>query len=291
MHRFFRTVGYARVESDREARDILEDMLLRCRDAVHHIAMRNGDRLWELRVPLGDRLGIAMGGYVGEGGKLIRERYLPYIDVDEMTSTAECMIERHVDNEVYSGLIDDMRIGISLIFRLTNVAEYRQQRALAKYSLPRGVALGGLSRDGKILLPVYKNDRQRELLHMTERERARMISAAKEGDENAMKNLTNSDLRLYESVNRRLRQEDIYSIVDSCFMPDGIECDLYVVIGEIQQISQRKNRDTGELIWDFLIRSHDLPFHVYINTLDLQGEPKVGRRFKGIVWMQGKAIW
>ena len=46
MHRFFRTVGYARVESDREAREILEDMLLRCRDAAHHIAMRNGDRLW-----------------------------------------------------------------------------------------------------------------------------------------------------------------------------------------------------------------------------------------------------
>lgn len=45
MHRFFRTVGYARVESDREAREILEDMLLRCRDAVHHIAMRNGARL------------------------------------------------------------------------------------------------------------------------------------------------------------------------------------------------------------------------------------------------------
>lgn len=291
MHRFFRTVGYARVDSDREAREILDELLLHHRDAIHHIAMRNGDRLWELRVPLGERLGIAMGGYVRDDGKLIWERYLPYIDADEITSTAECMIERHVDNEVYSGLIDDMRIGISLIFRLTNVAEYRQQRARAHYSLPRGVTIGGLSRDGRILLPVYKSERQRELLHTTERERARMISAAKEGDESAMESLTNSDLRLYESVNRRLRQEDIYSIVDSCFMPDGIECDLYVVVGEIREISQRKNLATGELIWDFRIRSHDLPFHVYINTLDLQGEPKVGRRFKGTVWMQGTAIW
>ena len=201
------------------------------------------------------------------------------------------MIERHGDNEFYSGLIDDMRIGISLIFRLTNVAEYRQQRAKTPYKMPRGVSIGGLCRDGKILLPVYKNERQRELLHITERERARMISAAKDGDEGAMETLTASDLRLYETVNKRLRREDIYSIVESCFMPDGIECDLYVVIGEIREISRRKNWETGEIIWDFLLRTHDLQFHVYINSLDLQGEPKVGRRFKGTVWMQGVAVW
>ena len=105
---------------------------------VHHIAMRNGDRLWELRIPLGERLGLTMGGYVAADGKLVRERYLPYIDADGITSTAECMIERHVDNEVYSGLIDDMRIGISLIFRLTNVAEYRQQRAKTPYKNAAG---------------------------------------------------------------------------------------------------------------------------------------------------------
>ena len=178
MHRYFRTIGFARVDSDRDAREILEELLFRNRDAVHHIAMRNGDRLWELRIPLGERLGLTMGGYVAADGKLVRERYLPYIDADGITSTAECMIERHVDNEVYSGLIDDMRIGISLIFRLTNVAEYRQQRAKTPYKMPRGVSIGGLCRDGKILLPVYKNERQRELLHITERERARMISAA-----------------------------------------------------------------------------------------------------------------
>jgi hypothetical protein len=118
-----------------------------------------------------------------------------------------------------------------------------------------------------------------------------MISAAKDGDEGAMETLTASDLRLYESVNKRLRREDIYSIVESCFMPDGIECDLYVVIGEIREISRRKNWETGEIIWDFLLRTHDLQFHVYINSLDLQGEPKVGRRFKGTVWMQGVAVW
>lgn len=41
-----------------------------------------------------------------------------------------------------------------------------------------------------------------------------MISAAKDGDEGAMETLTASDLRLYESVNKRLRREDIYSIVE-----------------------------------------------------------------------------
>ena len=32
---------------------------------------------------------------------------------------------------------------------------------------------------------------------------------------------------LYSKVSRRLVKEDVYSIVESCFMPFGIECDQY----------------------------------------------------------------
>ena len=40
-------------------------------------------------------------------------------------------------------------------------------------------------------------------------------------------------------------------------------------------------------IYSFLIECNDLPFQVAINKMDLLGEPAVGRRFKGEIWMQG----
>ena len=36
------------------------------------------------------------------------------------------------------------------------------------------------------------------------------------------------------------------------------------------------------------INSNELCFDLCINKKDLLGEPKVGRRFKGIVWLQGR---
>ena len=53
----------------------------------------------------------------------------------------------------------------------------------------------------------------------------------------------------------------------------------------------RNNSLTGEKIYVLLIESHDLIFEVCINQADLLGEPQVGRRFKGVVWLQGEMIF
>jgi hypothetical protein len=50
-----------------------------------------------------------------------------------------------------------------------------------------------------------------------------------------METLTIEDIDLYSKISRRAMKEDLYSIIDSCFMPCGIECDQYSVIGEIKE--------------------------------------------------------
>ena len=35
------------------------------------------------------------------------------------------------------------------------------------------------------------------------------------------------------------------------------------------------------------VECNDLIFEICINEKDLEGEPAIGRRFKGTVWMQG----
>ena len=102
-----------------------------------------------------------------------------------------------------------------------------------------------------------------------------------------MESLTLEDIDLYAQISRRIRREDVYSIVDSTFMPNGVECDHYTIIGEILDMELCDNSMTGEQIYSFLIECNDLPFQVAINKMDLLGERPVGRRFKGEIWMQG----
>lgn len=44
-----------------------------------------------------------------------------------------------------------------------------------------------------------------------------------------------------------------------------------------------------ELVYDLTLNCNDMVFHVGIARKDLLGEPVVGRRFKGQIWMQGVA--
>ena len=124
---------------------------------------------------------------------------------------------------------------------------------------------------------------------MALKEKTNLIEAAKNGDEDAIETLTIEDIDLYSQISKRVMKEDIYSIIDSCFMPCGIECDQYSVIGDILHMEVLTNRITGEEVYNLKIECNDVIFHVAINRQDLVGEPKVGRRFKGQIWMMGTA--
>ena len=92
----------------------------------------------------------------------------------------------------------------------------------------------------------------------------------------------------YAMVTGRLGREDVYSIVDTSFMPQGVECDIYQIVGNIVEASEVENLLTGEAVYDLTISCNDMVFHVAVNALDIEGEPKQGRRFKGRIWMQGR---
>ena len=70
-------------------------------------------------------------------------------------------------------------------------------------------------------------------------------------------------------------------------MPYGVECDQYSVLGEILEVRKVQNILTKEEIYILTICSNELTFDVAINIIDLFGEPQVGRRFKGTIWLQG----
>ena len=84
------------------------------------------------------------------------------------------------------------------------------------------MTLAGLAREARILLPVKKDEKQQREERENTVNRNRMIAAARNGDEEAMENLTMEDIDTYSMISGRIANEDIYSIVDTYFMPYGM---------------------------------------------------------------------
>ena len=183
---------------------------------------------------------------------------------------------------------DRVRLGVTLIFYLQNVADYLAVKNNKFYmSQANGTVLAALSTEGKILLPINKDEHKQKLTEQTMNERNGLIAAARKGDEDAIENLTLEDIDTYSLLSRRVQHEDILSIVDSYFMPYGIESDQYSILGEIMDCRLLQNSYTEENVYAIDIKCNDVEFPICINQKDLIGEPAVGRRFKGNIWLQG----
>ena len=117
--------------------------------------------------------------------------------------------------------------------------------------------------------------------------RGRLIAAAKNGDEEAMESLTIEDMDMYAMISKRVMDEDIYSIVDTYFMPYGAECDQYSILGEILKIRSCRNERTGTELYVFTMDVNELQFDVCVPKNSIFGVPEVGRRFKANIWLQG----
>lgn len=286
MHKFLRAVGFSMYRKDRDIDNLLKNFTSDP-SQVKRIQIDEDTNLCEIREELAPDMGIAILGRMDQDGVFQKEYYYPYLLSHEMSSTAECSIRRHVEKETYGGLLDEYRVGISLIFYINNSFECRE-RILDQHAMDvESVNLSGLAIGGKILLPIQKTEKQREKSKVAAKDRNSLLEAAKNGDEDAMETLTIEDIDMYSQISRRIMKEDIYTIIDSCFMPCGIECDQYSVIGEITEIAVKTNKITEEEVYDFTLDCNDMTFHVAIAKKDLTGQPEVGRRFKGQVWMQG----
>lgn len=287
MHKFLRAAGFSMYQKKRDIASLL-DLLQKQPSVTGCVELDSETNLCEMRTEVAPGIGISIVGELNEEGEFEREYYLPYLENMKASSYADCSIQRHAEKETYAGMADEMKIGISLIFYVQNLLEYREKKQ--KKSGPhrvKAIHLSGLSVMGKILLPVKKTPKQIEIAKAAMTNRNNLIEAARNGDERAMETLTIEDIDMYSKISRRAMREDLYSIIDSCFMPYGIECDQYSIIGEIKNVHKVKNIYTKEEIYILDLECNDLLFNVCINSQDLVGHPEIGRRFKGQIWLQG----
>ena len=213
--------------------------------------------------------------------------YYPYFNTGEISTEAVCTVERHTPTETYSGIIDEYNIALSLIFFISNPLDYRLRADAGMTTQFRGTSLTAFANEATILLPVVQNEELPEDLE-AELEQERLMAAARNGDESAIETLTASDIDMYQEISERIESEDLYSLVDQSFMPCGVECDQYSVIGVITELADTVNEFTGEALWLIRISGNDVEFWMCMRKEDLLGEPMKGRRIKCRLWMTGR---
>ena len=246
------------------------------------------ETMTEIKKDFGDRIGFAIRGIYDEKGFFHLEHYFPYFTGQVITAKEDIIINKRIDTDAYTGMCDDMRLGVSLIFYLQNAIDYLEAKGMKNSSRIMPLTLSGLSTEGKILLGIETSEKQQENRSKEAKIRNQLISEAKAGNQEAIDSLTIEEIDLYAMVSRRIRKEDIYSIVENTFIPYGSESDNYTLVGTILNWKEIVNSYTGEIVYELFITCNEMNYSVCINKEDLEGEPAVGRRFKGNIWMQGK---
>lgn len=288
MHRFLRTIGFSELKTKKQLDKLIKEII--GHSDVEKIAIdSDGSEFVEMTKMFHESFGITVCGQYEEDNKFSMEYYYPIFIGRDISTNEQIEIERHVGNESYAGICDEMRLGVTLIFYLQNVADYLNQKVNCESHFQNvTTSLSALALNGKIILPIGKNEEQIRNTEKNKRNHNYLMAAARDGDEEAIESLTLEDIDLYSMISKRVEKEDIFSIVESYFMPYGIESDQYSIMGTILEIKETQNKFTEENVLLMKVNSNDLIFDLCINEKDLVGVPKVGRRFKGNIWMQGK---
>ena len=289
MNSYMRSIGFRNI-GQRELLEIYQETR-RKPDHIQKVVDSDEYELAEIRKEIAPGMGLAFRGIIGEDGIFVKEYYYPYRESDSVSTTEQVEIVRESDKESFLGICDELRIGLDLVFFVQDMFHIlKSEQRNRRFVNFGGVALSALALEGAVLLPMKKTKRaQRKGRRVLSSSRRReLLAAARDGDEDAYDELTFADMDTYTVISRRVETEDIYSIVETSFMPSGIENDKFSILGEILSIGMQINKLSSQRIYELKVNCNDLIFDVCINERDLLGEPRIGRRFKGKIWMQGK---
>lgn len=287
MNKYFRAIGFSDPITAAGLQSLINEVLA---SPEYRAYTTNGEEtlLAEFRMSFSKNCGVSVVGEFDANDQFRYEYSYPYYISETVSTMQNVTIEPRIREEAYAGVVDDLKLGVTLIFHVQNLIDFvRMRNANTIRENGMDCMLAALSVEGTVVLPIRKTERDIQLNQRKTVKRTKLIKASMDGDEEAMEKLTMEDMDTYAAISRQIQTQDVYSIVDSYFMPFGVECDMYSVMGEILACEFTENKVTGEELCQMEIECNGLRFALCINRSDLYGEPAPGRRFKGVVWMQG----
>lgn len=324
MHKYLRAVGFSEYEKKSEVDEFFKNNLKES-NLISTYLTTDMRMCGQYNVPVCQGAGISVIGEQEKNQLALIDFYYPYLKGYDYTLIQECTIERHSDKESYAGIIDDYRMGIALIFYLTNANVYNsllKTHQLGDIKIDK-IFLSALSISGRIILPVEKKNTEVDDSYVNKNKLnvgfIDDISAEIEDDyddDDDDDEIGDIKSQLMDDIDdfsdglgkksisigigiklpkdpvgdqeMRLKDEDLYSIVETSLVPYGIECDKYQIVAEILSVNKKVNEFTNEILIEMRVDTMGLQFNLMINEKDLEGEPLPGRRFRGVIWLLGE---
>ncbi len=288
MHKYLASVGFSEVRSRKQVTKLIKEVVENY-DEKFTVPNYDDGVYVEYIKYYAKNMGVAVCGQFDTIGKYHVEFFYPFMGGSKITTKMPLTVEMHYDRSSYAAACDDLRLGVTLIYYLQRPAEYMLlNQKLGDVDNPIPMILTGLAYEGTILLPLDKNVEEVNAEKELSKKKSELMAAAMDGDEEAMESLTKDEMETYTMISERIQKDDVFTIVDSYFMPYGIECDQYNIMGEIRHLQYQTNEMTKEELVRMTLECNNIEFDVLINRKNLYGEPVVGRRFKGIIWLQGR---
>ena len=135
MHKYLRAAGFSMYTKKKDI-DKLLDLLERQPSVTKCVQVDEESNVCEMRTEVAPGLGISIVGELKEEGNFEREYYFPYLESNVVGSTEECSVQRHTEKETYAGMVDENRVGITLIFYIQNFLDFRERKCWIKSTTP-----------------------------------------------------------------------------------------------------------------------------------------------------------
>ncbi len=289
MHQYLGAVGFSNIKKKKDLMELIKKVISEPSDK-NFIETDRKSVICEYVKYFTPTTGIVVRGEFDEDNDLTLDFYYPVCKAYNVSTNEYVSMERYSAHEYFAGICDDPRIGVTIIFDIQNSIDVMKKMSVTDTDadVKMSVNFSGMSINGMVMLPIKKDKKEKLKTEKNASNRHKLLMAARNGDENAIESLTLDDIDTYAQLSKKIRNEDVYTLVESYFMPYGVECDLYSIMGEIEDYAIEINPYSGEEIYILSINYNGMAMNISINKKDLLGEPMVGRRFKGTVLMQGR---
>ena len=157
MHKYLRAIGFSEFEKKSEIDNFFKENLKEG-NVVSTYLSNDGRIVGQYNIGSCQSAGISVIAEQDRGDITVIDYYYPYVKGYDYTIIQECVVERHSDKDSYAGIIDDYRLGISLIFYLINANLYTsliRTNRINDIKIDK-IYLSALSLEGKVILPLDK---------------------------------------------------------------------------------------------------------------------------------------
>ena len=159
MHKYLRAVGFSEFVRKSQVDDFFKENL-KDENLISTYITQDMRLCGQYNLPVCNGAGISVIGEQEKDQLALIDFYYPYLKGYDYTLIQECTIEKHSDKESYAGIIDDYRLGIALIFYLTNGNVYNsliKKHKISDIKIDK-IYLSALSVGGRIILPIDKKE-------------------------------------------------------------------------------------------------------------------------------------